>query len=113
MQKHKPVLLLVDDDDDEVKVKQLIRTLKINSRCYIIILYVKRYPYRAKGNKLFLRGTVSIQEAKRLALKFKNQCKEDGKKQEQLSKLCEDVEVGKEHLFMNLDLRRIYMNIKA
>lgn len=100
---HKPVLLLVDGDD-QVKVKQLIRTLKINSRCYIIILYVKRYPYRAKGNKLFLRGTVSIQEAKRLALKFKNQCKEDGKKQEQLSKLCEDIEVGKEHLVYEFGL---------
>lgn len=100
---HKPVLLLVDGDD-EVKVKQLIRTLKINSRCYIIILYVKRYPYRAKGNKLFLKGTVSIQEAKRLALKFKNQCKEDGKKQEQLSKLCEDVEEGKEHLVYEFGL---------
>lgn len=47
---------------------------------------------------------MSIQEAKRLALKFKNQCKEDGKKQEQLSKLCEDVEVGKEHLVYEFGL---------
>lgn len=100
---HKPVLLLVDGDD-EVKVKQLIRTLKLNSRCYIIILYVKRYPYRAKSKTLFLQGSVSIQEAKRLALKFKNQCKEDGKKQAQLSKLCEDVERGKERLVYEFGL---------
>ena len=92
---HKPVLLLVDGDD-EGRVKQLFRTLKINSRSYTIILYVKRFPYRAKGKEIFLHGKVSHQEAKRLALKFKNQCREDAKKQEQLSKLCEDVEKGKE-----------------
>ncbi|XP_078309387.1 uncharacterized protein LOC144617832 isoform X2 [Crassostrea virginica] len=93
---HKPVLLLIDGDD-EGKVKQLNRILKINSRCCSIILYVKRYPYKVTGNHTFLNGTVSIQEAKRLALKFKNQCREDAKKQEQLSKLCDDVENGKEH----------------
>ncbi|XP_062577622.1 uncharacterized protein LOC134239457 [Saccostrea cucullata] len=101
---HRPVLLLLDGDD-EVKVKQLIRILKTNYRCYIIILYVKRYPYsQKKGNKLFLQGTVSKQEAKRLALKFKTQCKEDTKKQEQLSKFCEDVENGKQHLVYEFGL---------
>ncbi|XP_061178942.1 uncharacterized protein LOC133187555 [Saccostrea echinata] len=101
---HRPVLLLLDGDD-EVKVKQLIRILKTNYRCYIIILYVKRYPYmQKKGNKLFLQGTVSKVEAKRLALKFKNQCKDDTKKQEQLSKFCEDVENGKQHLVYEFGL---------
>lgn len=101
---HRPVLLLLDGDD-EVKVKHLIRTLKTNYRCYIIILYVKRYPYKQqKSNKLFLQGTVSNQEAKRLALKFKNQCKDDSKKQEQLNTLCEDVGNGRQHLVYEFGL---------
>lgn len=93
---HKPVLLLIDGDED-AKVNELIRALKLNSRCYIIILYVKRCPYFAKSKKFFLKGTVSIREAKQLALKFKNQCKEDEQKQIQLNELCEDVEKGQMH----------------
>lgn len=100
---HKPVLLLIDGDD-EAKVKQLIEKIEITSRCCIIILYVKRYPYFAKTKKLFLKGTVSVQEAKRLALKFKNQCKEDGKKRDQLNELCEDVERGRQRLVYEFGL---------
>lgn len=93
-----PVLLLVDGEDD-TKVKYLCSGLK-----HTIILHVKRYPFSmkhvAQGKppkkdkyKMYLKGTVSANEAKMLATKFGERC--DASQRRKLVKMKTDVEKKK------------------
>ncbi|XP_041347627.1 uncharacterized protein LOC121367491 [Gigantopelta aegis] len=97
---HLPVLVLVDGDD-EVRVKQLVKSLK--SVC-AIFLYVKRYPYqipdpasRPRDNIFWLSGKVTGTEANKLAQKFGDRCQEDSKKQKLRNMSKEVCEKGKSH----------------
>ena len=105
---HKPVLLLLDGED-ESKVKFLMRNLQ--ARCRALILYVKRFPYSTENIKdskstrcVYLGGTVSREEANRLALKFRDRCSNDSGKMKNLDMLSKNVAAGEKHYLYEFGL---------
>ncbi|XP_033747847.1 uncharacterized protein LOC117332893 [Pecten maximus] len=103
---HKPVLLLIDGEDDQ-KVFHLLQYMK--SSCIAIILHVKRCLCKPEMKKedidiLWLNGIVSSKEAKQLTLKLKAHCKNDDGKKRILVTLCKETEQGKRHHLINFGL---------
>lgn len=92
-----PIILLIDGEE-ESKVVYLSKRLL----CAVII-YVKRYPYKAQndtnGTRVFLEGVVSAPEASKLSVKFSENC--DDMKKKALEKLNQDVQTKRQdhHLY--------------
>ncbi|KAK7467819.1 hypothetical protein BaRGS_00036963, partial [Batillaria attramentaria] len=93
---HLPVVALMDGED-EPRLQQLSKHLE---RSYVIILYVKRYPYhmdesrlnRVTDSKYYLRGEVKKQESRNLVMRFREPCQGDQHKIDALMKLDADVQ---------------------
>ncbi|XP_064608099.1 uncharacterized protein LOC135472503 [Liolophura sinensis] len=92
-----PVVILMDGEE-ETRVNLMANQL---SRIPTIILYVKRCTYRmthienkAGAATFYLKGEVSSDEAKRLALKLRDKV-EDANRKAALNKLTENVSNGK------------------
>ena len=88
-----PVLMLVDGEDKE-SVNQLVKHLHFIPT---ILLYIKRYsdPFPDKDicknyNTFWLKGSVTADEANKLAMKFADRCDDDGVKK-QLFRISKDV----------------------
>ncbi|KAK3104067.1 hypothetical protein FSP39_024151 [Pinctada imbricata] len=111
---HKPIVLLIDGEE-ESKVNHLARSLR--SRCVVIILYVKRFPYefKEKGSrtKVWLKGIVSKTEAKNLALKFGDRCSKDPKVIKQLNNLSKDVQENHHHFMYEFGMTAFTHDFKG
>ena len=92
-----PILLLVDGEDDAI-VKALCKSVK-----HTIILYVKRYIFNMKhvsqskniDNKVYLKGTVSENEAELLVAKFSDRCN-DSRNRSNLKKMRDNIKRKKQ-----------------
>ncbi|XP_060076326.1 uncharacterized protein LOC132555930 [Ylistrum balloti] len=98
-----PVLLLVDGED-ETKVKFMFREL--NARSPTIVICVKRHPFQGHEKKSYpkVQGHVSSAEAKNLAMQYIEQCKDDEKKQREVSRIYEDVKKNQPHYLYEFGL---------
>nr|KAG5688046.1 hypothetical protein BaRGS_003592 [Batillaria attramentaria] len=93
---HLPVIALLDGED-EARLKQLLLHLQRN---YIVIIHVKRYPYRIdesrqqnpSNSKFYLPGVVNKRESRNLVLRFSERCNGDTVKKDALAKLDKDVQ---------------------
>lgn len=102
-----PVLLLVDGED-ELKVKHLFQMFR-SRYTMAVILYVKRFAQKTtmqvtNSTSSWLKGAVSVREAKKLTLKFSERCYGDHGKIATLERLCKDVEEQNAHCMYEFGL---------
>ncbi|OWF53106.1 Sterile alpha motif domain-containing protein 9-like [Mizuhopecten yessoensis] len=98
-----PIILLIDGED-ESRVKFMYKEL--NARSPAIIICVKRHPFQVRENKHSqkLQGHVSVGEAKHLAMRYIEQCKDDETKKRELNRLYDDVKGNSPHCLYEFGL---------
>ena len=96
-----PVVALLDGED-EPRLKQILFSLH---RSPVVLLHVKRYPYRldesrsritSEESSFYLSGFVTKEEAATLVLRFRERCGAEESKLEKLEKLDKDIQKGRQ-----------------
>ena len=90
-------LLILFDGEDEQRVEELVKSLE---RISLIVLFVKRYPYRIENNhvledQFWLNSYVSQKESSVIAVKLLEHCN-DERKRENINKLADTVKMGRQ-----------------
>ena len=101
---YRPIIVMIDGDDDNI-VRQIMKLKRVS----ILIIHVKRCNKRMQGVRntektFWLKGIVTLKEAKSLHLKYDDRCDKDERKRKSLRQLVSGVESGNSHYMYEFGL---------